>query len=124
TVDQTATEIYYSQTYDQGLTGSLPTPADLGNSGKYYYGQKVLQIFTPTGLLGTDGQAGSGYFLAALYGGGASSKVVVTGSGAKVTVNGAPALLDAGRTLNIDLLGNLTNTGSHIAAGGDMSLSG
>ncbi|WP_048848517.1 hypothetical protein, partial [Acetobacter indonesiensis] len=48
TVDQTATEIYYSQTYDQGLTGSLPTPADLGNSGKYYYGQKVLQIFTPT----------------------------------------------------------------------------
>ncbi|WP_048847842.1 hemagglutinin repeat-containing protein, partial [Acetobacter indonesiensis] len=60
----------------------------------------------------------------ALYGGGASSKVVVTGSGAKVTVNGAPALLDAGRTLNIDLLGNLTNTGSHIAAGGDMSLSG
>ncbi|MGO2958021.1 MAG: beta strand repeat-containing protein [Acetobacter sp.] len=117
--------VYYTQTYSQGLTGPLPKPSNLlSDAAQYYYGQKVVEVFAPADLLTADGQPASGSFLAALYGGGESSRVVVTGTGTQMTVNGAPALLAAGQDLTVDLTGALANTGSHIAAGRNMTLSG
>ncbi|MFT8781444.1 hemagglutinin repeat-containing protein [Acetobacter orientalis] len=122
--DPNSTVIYYNKTYDQAISGSLPVPSNLNGTNKYYYGQKVLKIDVPEGMLTSDGQPASGYFLAALYGGGSSSRIVVTGVGASLVVNGAPALLSSGHDLTIDLKKQLINNGSNIAAGHDISMSG
>ncbi|NVN02093.1 two-partner secretion domain-containing protein [Asaia spathodeae] len=116
-------QVVYSQTYDQALANP-PTPSNLGNTGQYYWGQKILAIQTPDGLLTPDGKPGSGYVLAALYGGTAASKVVVTGVGSLATASNAPSVISAGHDLIVTTSGAITNDASHLAAGNNMSLKG
>ncbi|EGG78634.1 Filamentous hemagglutinin [Gluconacetobacter sp. SXCC-1] len=101
------------------IQGGMPS-----DWGQYYYGQKVVEVQVPAGLTTSTGQPGSGYFIAALYDGNASSNVTVTGTGSIATLNGAASLIDAGRDLTINTTGDITNDASHIAAGGNITMSG
>ncbi len=116
-------QVVYSQTYDQALANP-PTPSNIGNTGQYYWGQKILAVQTPAGLLTADGKPGSGYVLVALYGGKDASKVVVTGVGSLATASNAPSVISAGHDLVVTTSGAITNDASHLAAGNDMTLKG
>ncbi len=116
-------QVVYSQTYDQALANP-PTPSNLNGTGQYYWGQKILAVQTPAGLLTPDGKPGSGYVLVALYGGKDASKVVVTGVGSLATASNAPSVISAGHDLIVTTSGAITNDASHLAAGNNMSLKG
>ncbi|WP_025824754.1 beta strand repeat-containing protein [Asaia astilbis] len=116
-------KIVYSQTYDQALANP-PTPSNIGDTSKYYWGQKIVAVQTPAGLQTADGRPGSGYILAALYGGNDASKIVVTGVGSLASASNAPSVISAGHDLIVTTQGAVTNDASHLAAGNNMSLKG
>ncbi|BCK76870.1 outer membrane protein [Acetobacter aceti NRIC 0242] len=89
------------------------------------YYKEVMRIYVPELFYSADGKPGQGYYLVVMSKGAGSSYVEVQGLETQTaTANNAASLIDAGGTLSIDTTGAIANDASHIAAGGDINLTG
>ncbi|WP_291366431.1 hemagglutinin repeat-containing protein [Acetobacter sp. UBA5411] len=91
---------------------------------KQYY-KDVMRIYVPELFYSADGKPGQGYYLVVMNHAKSSSYVEVQGvETGTATASNAAALIDAGGTLSVDTTGAIKNDASHLAAGGDINLTG
>ncbi|MCH4091118.1 two-partner secretion domain-containing protein [Acetobacter sp.] len=131
----TITQMVYDHTYTLAQD-QLANPPALNPAWRDAYGnnvydevqpyyKEVMRIYVPELFYSADGKPGQGYYLVVMSKGAENSSVEVQGLETQTaTASNASSLIDAGGTLSIDTLGAITNDASHLAAGGDINLTG